>query len=63
MAGHRAGGSRLHESPRAAIETALPIAAPHETTPLVIDGLAEFDHEASTYIPVEELEAAAGSKW
>lgn len=42
---------------RRAEETAAPIAAARDLVAEVIPGLAEFDAEASSYIPMEELKA------
>lgn len=39
-------------------QTAAPLAATFGLTPEIIDGLAEFDAEASSYIPMEEMKAA-----
>lgn len=43
---------------RRARQTAVPLADQFGLTPEVVDGLAEFDAEASSYIPMEELRAA-----
>jgi probable phosphoglycerate mutase len=54
----------VYSSPlRRAVQTAEPLA---ETTGLsseVVDGLAEWDRQASSYIPIEELQAADDPMW
>jgi probable phosphoglycerate mutase len=48
---------------RRAQETAAPVAAVHNL-PIVIDEeLAEFDREANSYIPVEEMRATKDERW
>lgn len=42
---------------RRARETAEPVAAHFGLEPEVVDGIAEFDAEAASYIPIEELRA------
>ena len=48
---------------RRARETAEPVAAALGLDVLVDDELAEFDREATTYIPIEELKAAKDERW
>lgn len=53
----------LYVSPaRRAIETARPLAERTGRECIVDDGLAEFDREATSYVPVEEL-AANDERW
>ncbi len=58
---------RLHAvvaSPlRRAVQTAEPIAAAFGLPVEIDDDLAEFDREAASYIPVEELRAAKDPRW
>ncbi len=58
------GVHALWSSPqRRARETAAPLAA-HLGLPIVVDdGLAEYDREADSYIPIEELKAANDPRW
>jgi 2,3-bisphosphoglycerate-dependent phosphoglycerate mutase len=46
-----------------AIETAKPLAAAQGLELLYEDGVAEFDRNASTYVPIEELRAANDPRW
>ena len=56
--------SALVTSPsRRARETAAPLAAALGLTPTVEDGVAEFDRNDATYVPVEELKAADDPRW
>lgn len=48
---------------RRAVETAQPLAELLGLTPTTLDGIAEFDHGASAYIPLEELKAADDPRW
>jgi probable phosphoglycerate mutase len=48
---------------RRARETAAPLAAALGVEPRVDDGLAEFDRDALSYIPIEELKAAGDPRW
>lgn len=48
---------------RRARETAEPLAAALGLDVLVDEDLAEFDREATTYIPVEELKATKDERW
>lgn len=61
------GGERIDAlvtSPaRRARETALPIARALGLEPTVVDGVAEFDAAATSYVPVEELRAAGDERW
>jgi broad specificity phosphatase PhoE len=55
---------RVVSSPlRRAVETARPLAAAHELPVEVDDDLAEYDREATSYIPVEELKATGDPRW
>ena len=48
---------------RRAVETAAPVAA-RLSLPVVVDeALSEFDREAASYIPIEELKAAGDPRW
>jgi probable phosphoglycerate mutase len=54
----------LWSSPmRRAHETALPVAARLQLDITFADGLAEYDREAPSYIPIEELKAAGDPRW
>ncbi len=54
----------LWSSPmRRARETALPVAARLGLSITFDDGLAEFDRDAASYIPIEELKAAGDPRW
>ena len=54
----------LFSSPmRRAQETAAPVAAVHNLPIVVDDELAEFDKEATSYVPVEELKATKDERW
>jgi broad specificity phosphatase PhoE len=54
----------VYSSPAArAVETAAPLAAARDLTPVVLPGLAEFDRAHTTYVPVEELKAEGGPAW
>ena len=54
----------VYSSPmRRAVETAMPIASPRALDPVIVDGLAEWDREATEYVPVEELKAARDARW
>jgi probable phosphoglycerate mutase len=54
----------LFSSPmRRAQETAAPVAASHNLPVVLDDELAEFDREATSYIPVEELRATKDERW
>jgi probable phosphoglycerate mutase len=48
---------------RRARETAAPIAARLGLEVVVEDGIAEYDRESASYIPVEELKAANDPRW
>ena len=48
---------------RRALETAAPVAAVHGLEVLVDDELAEFDREATSYIPYEELKATKDERF
>jgi probable phosphoglycerate mutase len=55
---------RVVSSPlRRARETAEPLAAAHDLPVVVDDDLAEYDREATSYIPVEELRATGDPRW
>ena len=54
----------LYSSPmRRALETAAPVGAAHSLDIVIDDELAEFDREATSYIPVEELRASKDERW
>lgn len=54
----------LYSSPlQRAIQTASPLAKLKNITPVIVDGVAEFDQHANEYIPVEELKAANDPRW
>ncbi len=54
----------VYTSPLArARQTAQPLADARGLTPVVADGLAEFDSGESSYVPVEELRAADDPRW
>lgn len=61
------GGHPIHavwSSPmRRARETAAPLAARLGLPVDVAEGIAEYDREASSYIPIEELKAANDPRW
>jgi broad specificity phosphatase PhoE len=44
-------------------QTAAPLAQLLNTEPTVVDEIAEFDRNASEYIPLEELKAANDPRW
>lgn len=48
---------------RRARETAAPVAATHVLDVVIDDELAEFDREATSYIPIEELKATNDERW
>jgi probable phosphoglycerate mutase len=48
---------------RRAVETARPLATALGVDVEVMDGLAEWDRESDSYIPVEELRAAKDERW
>jgi probable phosphoglycerate mutase len=54
----------LYTSPlQRAQQTAGPLATLKAMTPVVVDGVAEFDQHSNEYIPVEELKAANDPRW
>lgn len=54
----------LWSSPmRRAVQTAAPVARRLGLEPTVDEGLAEFDKDAGSYIPIEELKAAGDPRW
>lgn len=54
----------LHVSPMArARETAAPLARARGLEPVVTEGVAEFDKDADSYVPMEELKAAGDPRW
>lgn len=56
--------SALYSSPqRRAVQTAEPIAAAMGLPINIVDDVAEWDRNASSYIPVEELKAANDPRW
>ena len=48
---------------RRALETAAPVADALGLPVVVDEGLAEFDRQALSYIPIEELKAAGDPRW
>jgi 2,3-bisphosphoglycerate-dependent phosphoglycerate mutase len=55
---------RLYVSPMArARETAVPLADQRGLDAVVEDGVAEFDKDADSYVPMEELKAAGDPRW
>jgi probable phosphoglycerate mutase len=48
---------------RRAMETAAPVAAAHAVDVVIDDELAEFDREATSYIPYEELKATRDERF
>lgn len=46
-----------------AVQTAAPLAGALGLEPVVEPGLAEFDVQQSSYVPVEELKAAGDPRW
>jgi probable phosphoglycerate mutase len=58
------GVDALWSSPmRRALETAAPVAERLGLPVTVDEGLSEFDREALSYIPIEELKAAGDPRW
>lgn len=54
----------IYTSPlRRALETAHPLVARHGLELVVEDGVAEFDRDADSYIPIEELKAENDPRW
>jgi 2,3-bisphosphoglycerate-dependent phosphoglycerate mutase len=54
----------LYSSPlQRAQQTAAPLAQLKKMSPIVVDGVAEFDQHSNEYIPVEELKAANDPRW
>jgi probable phosphoglycerate mutase len=54
----------VYSSPmRRALETAAPLAERIGLEVVVEDGVAEYDREAASYIPIEELKAAGDPRW
>jgi probable phosphoglycerate mutase len=54
----------IYTSPlRRALETAAPLASRHGLVAIVDDDLAEFDREADSYVPIEELKAEDDPRW
>ena len=54
----------VYSSPlRRAIQTAEPIAAAHDHSISIIEGVAEWDRHSNEYIPVEELKATNDPRW
>jgi len=55
---------RLYVSPLTrAQETAAPLSAARGLDVVVEDGVAEFDRDAESYVPMEELKAAGDPRW
>lgn len=54
----------IYSSPmRRALETAQPVADTHQLPIEVSDGIAEYDRNASWYVPIEELKATNDPRW
>jgi 2,3-bisphosphoglycerate-dependent phosphoglycerate mutase len=54
----------LYSSPlQRAQQTAAPLAELKKISPVIVDGVAEFDQHSNEYIPVEELKAANDPRW
>ena len=54
----------LYASPmRRALETAAPLLQAIDAELVIVDGLAEFDRHASSYVPMEELRAAGDPRY
>jgi 2,3-bisphosphoglycerate-dependent phosphoglycerate mutase len=54
----------IYTSPlRRALETAAPLASRHSLVAIVEDDIAEFDREADSYVPIEELKAEDDPRW
>ena len=54
----------IYSSPlQRAIQTAEPLATLKNLSPVIVDGVAEFDQHSNEYIPVEELKAANDPRW
>lgn len=54
----------LYSSPlQRAQQTAAPLAELKKMSPVIVDGVAEFDQHSNEYIPVEELKAANDPRW
>ncbi len=54
----------VYSSPlKRAIQTAEPLCAIKNMSPIIVDGVAEFDQHSNEYIPVEELKAANDPRW
>lgn len=54
----------IYTSPmKRAVQTAEPLATLKSITPIVVEGVAEFDQHSNEYIPVEELKASNDPRW
>jgi probable phosphoglycerate mutase len=54
----------VYTSPmRRARETADEMSATHSLEPVIADGLAEFDHGSSFYVPIDQLREEGGDRW
>jgi probable phosphoglycerate mutase len=54
----------VYTSPlRRAVQTAGPLCREFGLTPVVVEGIAEFDRDANEYIPLEELKAAGDPRF
>jgi probable phosphoglycerate mutase len=54
----------IYTSPlRRARETASPLAAMRGLAPVVEPGVVEFDHQSSSYVPLEEIKATDYERW
>ncbi len=54
----------IYSSPmKRAVQTAEPLAKIKSMTPILVEGVAEFDQHSNEYIPVEELKANNDPRW
>jgi probable phosphoglycerate mutase len=54
----------VYSSPlKRAVQTAAPLCEIKRCSPIIVDGVAEFDQHSNEYIPVEELKAANDPRW
>jgi probable phosphoglycerate mutase len=58
------GIDAIYTSPmKRAVETAGPLVSTTGLIPTVADGLAEWDRESASYIPIEEMKAEGDPRW
>lgn len=54
----------IYSSPmKRALETAMPLCEALNMAPTILAGLAEFDRDATSYVPMEELQAQDHPEW